>query len=801
MTMKKINLPKYIRSFAFAAVISPAMLFSQFTTGNLVILQAGDGTGSLGNTGNPIVFKEYSTAGVATYSMMVPTTGTNALIMSGSATSEGYLSLSADGRYLAFAGYAQALPSTNTVATASGTLVNRGVGLVGGAGLPSYSLMGTSSTFFTSNNIRSASATGKDNVWAVGANQGTNYFGPASTPTIVQSTKVNMRATAVFNGQLYASSQVSSGSPTDIGVYMIGTGTPVTSGQTASCAVVTGTNAQPSQFYFNALGTICYVADARNSASGGGIQKWSYSGGSWSLLYTIATGASPGAFGVVADFSGINPIVYATTAAGGANSLIAISDLGASSTATVLATAPNNTNFRGLAFAPCSLPLVSLISNAPICAGETLSLSSSVLGGANTYTWSGAGNFGSVNVASTTVNNAANGVYTLNAENGCGVTSETINVVINPLPSVGANSITVCTGQPATLIATGANTYSWNTGGNSATLVVTPAGNTTYSVTGISSAGCSSTATTQVIVTNSPAITVNSSTICSGTSATLIANGVNTFTWSTSASTNSIVVNPNTSTTYTVTGNLTGCPGVSSNTALVTVNPSPTLSVMGSTATCPGIPVSMTVTGADSYLWDAGSTSSTIAVSPTATTVYTVTGFSLNGCTATLTRTISTAGGPPLTISSTSSVLCAGKQATLSATGASNYTWSTGGTGSIIAVSPSNTTVFTATGAIGSCKGSLQFTQTVDPCTGISDAMHDVAFTFFPNPAHDELTVTFDETNEIQIEFINALGQVLLSTTCLSNSMTIELNNYPRGIYFIAVNSSTTRQTRKVVLK
>ena len=94
--------------------------------------------------------------------------------------------------------------------------------------------------------------------------------------------------------------------------------------------------------------TVAYVADQRNSA--GGIQKWTNDGGTWTLAYTFGTGA--GAFGVVADFSGATPIVYATTGEASSNRLVQIVDTNASAVATVLATAGSNRWFRGVDVVP-----------------------------------------------------------------------------------------------------------------------------------------------------------------------------------------------------------------------------------------------------------------------------------------------------------------------------------------------------------------------------------------------------------------------------------------------------------------
>ena len=94
--------------------------------------------------------------------------------------------------------------------------------------------------------------------------------------------------------------------------------------------------------------------------------------------------------------------------------------------------------------------------------------------------------------------------------------------VTQPAVNAGPDQ-SVCSGTGATLTASGATTYSWNPGGaNQAQLVVTPAGTTTYTVTGTNAAGC--TATDQVTVNINPlpvAVAGPPQSVCIGASATL----------------------------------------------------------------------------------------------------------------------------------------------------------------------------------------------------------------------------------------------------------------------------------------
>ncbi|MEI9807460.1 MAG: hypothetical protein WDO16_06000 [Bacteroidota bacterium] len=78
---------------------------AQFTPGRLVVLQVGDGSAALTNAATPVFLKEFSTAGVAGFSVAIPASGSSALTMSGSATSEGLITRSSDGFSIIVPGY------------------------------------------------------------------------------------------------------------------------------------------------------------------------------------------------------------------------------------------------------------------------------------------------------------------------------------------------------------------------------------------------------------------------------------------------------------------------------------------------------------------------------------------------------------------------------------------------------------------------------------------------------------------------------------------------------------------------
>jgi hypothetical protein len=356
-------------------------------------------------------------------------------------------------------------------------------------------------------------------------------------------------------------------------------------------------------------------------------------------------------------------------------------------------------------------PRPTVTVNSPtICNGQTATLTA---GGATTYTWSGG--LGSGTSVTTPVL-TANQTYTVTGTaSGCTKTA-TATVTVTPRPSVTVNSPTICSGQTATLTAGGATTYTWSGGLGSSTSVTTPVltGNQTYTVTGTAN-GCTNTASATVTVTPRPNVTVNNPTICSGLTATLTANGATTYSWSGGLGSGNIVTTPilTGNQTYTVTGTTSGCTNTA--TATVTVTPRPTVTVNSPTI-CSGQTATLTAGGATTYTWSGGLGSGTSVTTPvlTANQTYTVTGTA-SGCTKTATATVTVTPRPSVTVNSPT--ICSGQTATLTAGGATTYTWS-GGLGSGTSVTTPVLTgnqTYTVTGTANGCTNTATATVTVTP--------------------------------------------------------------------------------------
>ena len=92
---------------------------------------------------------------------------------------------------------------------------------------------------------------------------------------------------------------------------------------------------------------------------------------------------------------------------------------------------------------------------------------------------------------------------------------------------------------------------------------------------------------------------------------------------------------------------------------------------------------------------------------------YVITYTDTDAATATFNLSINTI--PTVTVSASAGTICDGESTILTASGANSYTWSNGGTGASITVSPSTTTIFTATGTdSNSCTSSGGTTITVN---------------------------------------------------------------------------------------
>lgn len=341
----------------------------------------------------------------------------------------------------------------------------------------------------------------------------------------------------------------------------------------------------------------------------------------------------------------------------------------------------------------CSAPYTPLTvttpANATVCNTDTAVLIGVVNGNAVNVGW-----FGGNGTWTNTANDTA-GYTPANNESGninlyffavsvCGDTvTDTVQLVINMPPNMQLamlGSDTLCPGDTVSLTASGAASYNWSTGATTASISITQPG--LYMVSGSNTCGTDS---AQVTITSAPApnvaITASGPTsICFGDSIMLSVGGADSYLWNTGSTDDSIVVAPG---SYTVTG--TNYCGSQSVSIVINAIAPPQITIASSTLTiCPGDSTQLIANGAMSYLWNTGDTASTIYAQTAGT--YTIVGS--NACGSDTASVFVAVDSVVIAQVAPSGVLtlCPGDSIILTASGGTNYFWSTNASGSSIAV-------------------------------------------------------------------------------------------------------------------
>lgn len=233
--------------------------------------------------------------------------------------------------------------------------------------------------------------------------------------------------------------------------------------------------------------------------------------------------------------------------------------------------------------------VTATLSSITICNGTSGTL---VASGGSRYAFSdGTTNTTGLLTVAPTVNGSNPYSVTVTSAQGCSAVA-TGTVTVNPsvTATITVSSATVCQGESISLVANGGSTYVWSTGETTAAISVTASG--TYSVTATSLQGCGGIASTTVTVNPAPQLTINSLTLCAGSTSTLTVTGCSggTLLWSTGDNTASLAITPLVTTTYSATCTFsTGCSATIATT--VTVNEVPTFTVapIAVAATCNGL--------------------------------------------------------------------------------------------------------------------------------------------------------------------------------------------------------------------
>jgi hypothetical protein len=328
--------------------------------------------------------------------------------------------------------------------------------------------------------------------------------------------------------------------------------------------------------------------------------------------------------------------------------------------------------------------------------------------------------------------------------NGCAATSTIeIPVAANPPTAVMTVPEKVCAGSIFTVTAhdpngivhdfqfyaTNATNHGIEAGGTATFSANGPGPVEIYATSMDSSSTCSVYGHASTVAENPAAATITASgptAICAGGTVTLTApDGMQSYSWSTGATTQSITVANAGS--YTVT--ISNAPDCSTTSAPVNVTidvpATPAITPGGSTALCTGGSVTLTASAGSTYAWSTGATTQAITVSAAGN--YSVTVTDASGCSATSAATAVTMNTPPsaFILAETSAkagggatgfgLWCEGTPVILTAKpDGMTYLWSTGETTQTITVNAEANYSVTVTNA-GGCPAVAPFHVVYDP--------------------------------------------------------------------------------------
>lgn len=347
-------------------------------------------------------------------------------------------------------------------------------------------------------------------------------------------------------------------------------------------------------------------------------------------------------------------------------------------------------------------------------------------GGGGGYSGGGGGTHFGLGGGGGSYNSGANQLNTGGFNNGDGYV---IVTRIAGLDLVQTSSIS-CNGQlTAALTASafggaGPYSYSWTPSvSNSSIAIGLGGGNYTCVVTDANAVSFTST-----FVVSEPALLVSTlsqtNVSCFGNANGILQVNVSggslpyTYSWSPMASASPSLNNLSPGTYTCLVSDAKNC--TTTLTAAVTQPAAVTVSVAVTNPTiCYGQTSMLSGSGASSYSWSHG-VSNGVAFTPTITTTYTLTGTAANGCTATAAGTIVVNPTPTVSIAGSNS-LCSGSTITLTASGATSYTWNTSSNNTSLSISPIITTLYNVTGSNSfGCENTVAKTISVTPVTVVN---------------------------------------------------------------------------------
>lgn len=440
-----------------------------------------------------------------------------------------------------------------------------------------------------------------------------------------------------------------------------------------------------------------------------------------------------------------------------------------------------------------------------ICEGEQVMLSAS---GGSHFIWSTGEETQEITVSPNVTT-----TYAVEVSNGICSSTDEIIVMVNSLPEVDAgNDVTITEGESVTLYVSGAESYSWSTGETTSSITVSPQGTTTYEVVGTLN-NCEASDTVTVYVDSEQeeplANAGEDEVICQGQAVTLTASGGEHYLWNTGETTQSIIVSPEVTTTYTVVAYLGNQQDEDDVTVVVNPNPNIVINNNQNITILQGEYVTLSASGANEYLWNNGATEPNIAVNPSQTTTYSVIGY-IGNCMDEKYVTVNVLDNIEAEIHAETEIICLGESITLTASGGDEYYWSNGETTPVITVTPEENTTYwvEVSNDLSSVQTSINIE--VQDCSIIEEIPEELEFDalVFHDSSENLLKIKifgFNTVNVKSVSIYDISGRFIAEYFFDSSQETVvtkEISSvtFSKGVYIVKLIYNTNILTKKILV-
>ena len=500
----------------------------------------------------------------------------------------------------------------------------------------------------------------------------------------------NLNANTTYNLTFYykgvCSSSCSAGMTVKVGVTTVQTTAPTTT----TTVVNNGTQTSYTQFTYSYTPTVSgtYYFGLQMSSTFAGFDNGYID--DMQLSYNCSAPTTPTFTSGSTDICVGSTSTYTATSTGSIAYSILSGGASINSTTGAVSNVTSNYVVRATANTGCGTattdrsvtvntnPIAPIISNGgslTFCEGQNVQLTSNYSTG---NLWSSNQNTESIDV---TASGNYSVVYT--DPNGCSATSNVVTVQVNPLPNAqitaqGATSF--CAGGSVVLNSSSSIGNQWSNSQTTNSITVNQSGDISLVITDANGCSASSNIVTVEVypVTLYPIVSVSGSlSFCEGDQVGLYASANEGIVWSTSETTNSIIVYTAGTYYYTYT-DIYGCSTTSLpvEVEVITSPFIPVINVQGSTTICEGSSVTLSSSEVSGNTWSTNETSNSIEVSQAGNFILTVTNS--NGCSSTSEAvSIFVANNPTPTISAAgNTTFCQGGNVQLSSSESTGNIWS-----------------------------------------------------------------------------------------------------------------------------